>query len=365
MQNTTIPQHTRAARAVLALLPCVLLGAACTVYTSPNGQTTVSPGKTGGSNGSGGQGTAVPAGSGTASAGGGAAGGTMPASADCPNPENHCLADDVVIAAANAYEKGYVYAFPARQMGAPNPGGEATYLNLQTGQQVTTQHVFPSHRARPEELQVGRLAVMFYRSEGGMYHPPRTREEAQGTRWWLSRIVSVANVDQGFVLVANGYQIATSNIRILNDPSAPTATVSPTVDEHFLSTDHWIVSNRGGLPESGYIYASVAAPAQLPSPETQGQGHFIRTSDGAVVWTEHAWRTRKATKEDLRPGMNVVIFYQKRGGTYVGPESRAKALGSRWWITQITDTSTLFRNTVSLAGGYTADVSALRVILPR
>jgi len=285
------------------------------------------------------------------------------ASADCPNPQNHCLAEDVVIVSDRAYEKGYIYGFAARPVGAANAAGEASYMNLKSGETVVTEHVFPSHPAAAAELQVGRIALMFHRGDSGMYVPPRTREEAQGGRWWVARIVSVANASQGYVLVAGGYKIATSNLRVLDGAPSPTATVSPQVDEHYLSEDHWIVSDGGGLPERRYIYASVGAPIQTPSPQTQNQGHFIRTREGRIVWTEHAWRTRKATKEDLRPGMHIVLFHGKDGGTYVGPDSRAKALSGRWWITKITDTSTLFRNTVQLAGGYTADLSALRVII--
>ena len=293
-------------------------------------------------------------------AGGGSIQPAVQASADCPNPANHCLQEDVVLIGKKEYKKGYIYLMPARQTAPANAAGEATFLQLKNGETVTTRHVFKTRPATREELLVGRLATMLHKRKGGVYVPPESREQAQSDRWWLARIISVANKDQGFILISGGYKVDIRGVRLVEGDESPTTSISPQVDEHFLSPEHYIIASKP-LPDKNYIYAAVGAPVQEPSPQTNNEGHFVNLHTGEITWTGHAWKTRPATQADLKPGVYAFVLHKRQGGTYVKPSERTQALSDRWWIMKITDTSQLYRGTVGVAGGYTVSADAIRV----
>jgi hypothetical protein len=291
----------------------------------------------------------------------GAYGSDVAANPDCPNPANHCLAEDVVLVASRGLDnRAYIYLEPSRQTGPANSAGEATFLTLRQGKDLTTRHAFRTRPAHDEDLAVGALAVMLHRKEGQIYRAPSTRKEAQSHTWWLARIVSVASVDQGFVVVSGGYKIAPNAVRVVEGDDSPRVTVSSEADAHFLSPDHWIVADRE-LGNRKYVYAQAAAPIQAPSPATKGEGHFILLDKGAITWSAHAYRSRPATKADMRVGMTVIAFHRKDGPVYAPPRERSEALTGRWWVAKVVDTSSLHRGTVDVAGGYTIRVDAIRV----
>ncbi len=279
---------------------------------------------------------------------------------DCPNPENHCLAEDILFAGKKGFDKGYIYADPARMTAEPGPSGEATFMSVRDGANLVTSHYWRTRAAQANELAIGALAVMMHRSQGGFYVAPTTRDEANKHRWWIARIVSNNTLDQGYVVVSGGYKVNANGIRVIVGDESPTVAANRQEDAHFLQPGHWIVSKKP-LPEKGYSYASLALAVKAPSEETGGEGDFLLTRDGSYEWTRYAWQTRPATEADLRPGVHVFMLHRSKGGLYIAPESRVDALAKRWWTAKIVDASELYKGVVQVAGGYKVAVDGLRV----
>ena len=311
-------------------------------------------------------GTAERGGGGGGGGGGGvgAGGGGVSYSPDCPTPQDHCLTGDDVLVAKKAYGTGYVYLEAAVQQSQPEASGEAKFMSRRNGETVISRHFHQTRPASVNELSVGRIAVMFHgKKKDGIYQPPPNREKAHSGRWWMARIASVAPASNGYVIVAQGYKIATTNLRYIEGDESPTAVVGGAEDAHFLRDDHWIIG-EDKLPDSGYDYVGVGAPIQAPSAETRGEGHFIRTRDGQIMWTEHAWSTRPATKNDIQVGHHIIMFHGKKtNGVYQAPRSRADALSGRWWTAKVVDDSRLYKNVVGVAGGYQIALDNARVIV--
>lgn len=279
-------------------------------------------------------------------------------------PQNHCLDQDTVFAAEKGWTRRHIYVSPAKIIAPPNASGEANVISLKDGAEMTTQHFWTTRPARRDELAVGQLAIMVHKKDSdGSYRAPKNRDEAHGT-WWMSRIVSIAPLAQaGEVIVAGGYRINANAVRLVLGDQSATVSVSGTEDQHYLKTGHWIIGDKK-LPERRHAYVAVGAPITVPSAETKGDGQFINAKDGHTTWTRHAWRTRPATKADIKLGTYVFMVHKKdQDGNYRAPTSRAEAITSTWWVAKVTDTSELYKNVVQVAGDYRVRLDGARVII--
>jgi hypothetical protein len=300
---------------------------------------------TGGTAGSGGQGSGV--------------GGPS-----CEYPDNHCLDGEVLFVGDKAWERSYVYVQAAKMTGQPNASGEASFLVLKDGGEVTTPHFYRTYRADPTQLRVGQMVIMLHaRDRDRSYRGPKDKEEAQGSNWWMARIISVAPVAQaGRVIVSGGYEIQVDAIRLIEGDEQEAIAVGGAEDAHFLKQDHWIISNDA-LPAKGYKYAQIGAPIQAPSAQTKGDGHFINLKDGHSTWTKNAWRTRPATEADIQLGTHVFMLHARdRDRSYRAPKDRAEALSGNWWMAKVTDNSELYKGVVTVAGQYRIQLDGVRVI---
>lgn len=297
---------------------------------------------------------------------GGAAGGADGEgySADCPNPDNHCLTDDIVFAADKSFTRGYIYVDAARMVREPEGSGQAELLSTRNGQNLVTEHFWATRPASPDDLVVGRLAVMLHKGERGVYRRPKDRKEAESRRWWLARIVNVTPLDRGQVIVSGGHVVEADGIRVIDGDESPTTVVQGDEDAHYLTNSHWIFADKP-LPDRGYIYASVGAVIEPPSRRTKNQGHFLDVRTGEALWSGHAWRTRPAGERDVRVGDFVAMAHIGDRGLYRAPKSREEAMGRRWWIAKVVDTSEMFKGVIGVAGGHKVSVDAARVIRRR
>lgn len=282
----------------------------------------------------------------------------------CQYPDNHCLDADVVFAGDKAWERSYVYVDSVKMTAEPNASGEASFMSLRDGGELTTSHFYRTYRPDPSQLRVGQMVVMLNaKDRNGAYRGPEDKEEAHGGRWWLTRIISVAPLAQGGeLIVAGGHRVRADAVRLIEGDEKETVVVNGAEDTHHLQAEHWIISDRK-MPDKSYSYATVGAAIQAPSEQTKGDGHFIDLHDGHSVWTKHAWRTRPATKEDIKLGRHVFVRNAKdQDGNYRAPKDRVDAISSRWWIAKVTDDSELYKNSVTVAGKYRANLEALRVV---
>jgi hypothetical protein len=292
---------------------------------------------------------------------------------DCRNPGNHCLDDEIVFTATRGFENVRRELQASIQEGPPDGAGEARFMVRRGGEARVTQHYWTSRPAQAEELQVGRFVIYFLddTADGRLNGPP-DRDKAHTGRWALSRVLSIDPVSNGYVLV-NGINrgrtdsVTLSNVRVLEGDDSPVAVLQGPEDAHFLRNHYFGIDQ---FPQGTRRAAQVLAPIQEPSAATQGEGHFVDTSNGGSIgWTGDAYRTAPATAENVRVGQYIVYFgSNQQGGLMQAPESRSSALVQNWYVSRVIDDSRLFRGMVQVAGinrSRTDEVSieAARVII--
>lgn len=289
-------------------------------------------------------------------------GGGYSYSPNCPTPNDHCLTAEDVIASARAYEKGYIWAVAAVQQNQADSDGTATFMSRKDGKELVTKNYWITRPAQVDELAVGQLVAHFEgHRKDRIYYPPQNSEKAHGDDWLVSRIVSIDSIGQGFVYTANGHQVHVTNIRLVEGDESPTAVVAGPEDEHFLHDNHYIVSERP-LPAKSYTWAKLGVAVREPSAQTRGEGHYILTKDGNILWTANGWKTRKATEADLQVGAHVFYFEgSRKNKVYQAPPDRLKVLSDDWLIGKITDNSQLYKGVVTVAGKHAVAVDNVRV----
>lgn len=133
-------------------------------------------------------------------------------------------------------------------------------------------------------------------------------------------------------------------------------------DAHFIQSDDFFVSKEA-YKNQDWIYVSLAKQTKAPSAATKNEGQFLQVTDGKSVWTKNFWSTRIALAEDLVIGA-IVIMPELSGDedTYRAPENKDEARESAWFLAKITDISDLYKDFVTVSGGYKVRVDAMRVI---
>lgn len=149
----------------------------------------------------------------------------------------------------------------------------------------------------------------------------------------------------------------------MSGPSAagPSASRSraPGEDEHGLVADDWFVADEAY--RSGWIYVKLAKQMIAPTEGTKAEGEYMLI-DGQKIWTKYYYRTRPATKDDLRLGAIVIVFDRSDGCCYEPPKDRDNARSTAWWMGTVTDLTDLFKNEVAV-GEFKVRPEAMRVIV--
>ena len=300
------------------------------------------------------------------SSGGRGAGVTAP-NPGCSTPGNHCLpGGPLYFVGKKAWDGNYGMLSIGVQQSPPDGAGEAKFFLKKDGSEVVSKWFHSTQKADPAQLKVGQMAVMFHdnrQSQG--YQAPEVDQDAVSKRWWIARIVSLTPVaTTNHVIVSGGYKVSVDNIRHVDGDQHETVVVGGTEDPHFLTEDYWLVAKRP-LKDKGYQMLQLSAAIAPPSPSTKNEGHFMDIRSGKQVWSGNAWRTRPATSDEIKLGARVYMFHDNRQSSgYSKPASRHDALTSRWWTGRVTDTSTAYKGTVTVAGRYQVAVDNLRVALP-
>jgi hypothetical protein len=134
-------------------------------------------------------------------------------------------------------------------------------------------------------------------------------------------------------------------------------------DEHFIQKDDYFVQKHG-LDTNAWIYVDLAKMVTPPSAETKREAEFMIVRDGQNYWTRHFWKTRIASKNELKLGLHVIAFNDNNvENVYKAPDKKDSARGGAWFYAKITDTSDMFRGFVTVSGNYKVGVSNLRVIV--
>jgi len=276
------------------------------------------------------------------------------------DPANHYLGADIVFAANQAYVNGTNYCYPAKLLAEPaGTEAKAKLWNFVSKKEMETQHFWRTHKAKPDEIVVGKIALMAHRKGSErLYVPPSSVTEAYTERWWMARIISTRSRDDGYVVVSGAYRIKPDAIRMLEGDGSPALGKQGAEDEHFIGEEHWFVGNAA-MPKKGNRYVYPGLPLKPDKPFDGGEGRFLQLPGGKIVLTAHAWQTRRATKADWKKGQRVVIPDYKDGKKYRAPKTRVEAVSRRWWSVLIEEVS---GDTLKVEGGYEVAADATRVI---
>jgi len=147
-------------------------------------------------------------------------------------------------------------------------------------------------------------------------------------------------------------------------PQRPVPPPLPAEDGHYIQADDYFIQ-RHSLEGHTWIWVELAKMVNAPAANTKGEAEFMKVRDGKNYWTNHFWRTRRASQDELRLGLVVVAFNDhRRNDVYGAPEKKDRARGGGWFMARITDTSDLYKGYVTVSGNYKVGLDNLRVIQP-
>ncbi|MCB9666535.1 MAG: hypothetical protein H6715_00210 [Myxococcales bacterium] len=282
----------------------------------------------------------------------------------CPNPSNHCLDADIVFVAKRGYEGGSVFVEPARRTADANSSGEAQYTSMRNGKTFRSAYAYSSRAANRLQLHVGTLVIIPFNKAQRIFSGPTTRGDAYSTRWWLTRVISIADLDKGYATVAGGHRVASASARLLDHSNDVIAVLSDSEDEHFLTPQHvMIASGVLSLPSRAMVHANVGIALHSSANKNTSAGQYMLTHDGSIVTPRHVYRTRKASTSDVIKDATIFMPLQQKHGIFVAPDSREQALGGGWWTARVAMLDTV-KGLVKTHNGYQVALDAIRVVVP-
>jgi hypothetical protein len=132
-------------------------------------------------------------------------------------------------------------------------------------------------------------------------------------------------------------------------------------DAHYIQPDDYFVDKDAYVGKT-WMYVRLAKVVTAPGAATKYEGQFMLVHDGKEMWTKNYWKTRIATKADIRLGAVVIIFEgNRRDDVYSAPATKKEARNEAWFMAKITDTSDIYKGYVMVSGGYRVDVDNMRV----
>lgn len=132
-------------------------------------------------------------------------------------------------------------------------------------------------------------------------------------------------------------------------------------DAHYIQPSDYFISDRE-FPNQGWIYVHLAKVVTEPTAQTKYEGKFMKIHDGKEIWTKYYWKSRIASKAEIKLGATVISFDDNIvDNIYMAPKNKDQARNGQWFMGKITDTTDLYKGYVTVAGGYKIDVDNLRI----
>lgn len=138
------------------------------------------------------------------------------------------------------------------------------------------------------------------------------------------------------------------------DPGAPSC---ETPADHCLQPDDVLVSEE---LKSGYVSAQVGK--QTAPPNSAGEATYMILADGSTRTSRVAYRSHRATPQEIAVGALVAVHDVVHDGVYIAPRSRQEAMNNAWFVARIVSTDPVPQGRVMVSGGYTVAVDALRIV---
>ena len=131
-------------------------------------------------------------------------------------------------------------------------------------------------------------------------------------------------------------------------------------DVHFIQPDDYFISDSA-LGDHAWIPVHLAKMINANSPK--GDAQFMRVKDGKKLWTKNFYTTRIAQKSDLKLGVKMIALDTSEDGIYRAPKTKQEARTVPWFLAVITDTSDLYKDYVTVSGGYKVNINAMRILI--
>lgn len=136
-------------------------------------------------------------------------------------------------------------------------------------------------------------------------------------------------------------------------------------DDHYIQDDDFFIAEEE-LGSHQWIYVYVAKMVTPATKETKNEAKLMRVKDSKEIWTKIYWKTRMATKSDIKIGAIVICFDGSNDdGVNQPPKEKDEARQWNWFMGKITDTSDLHKGFVTIAGGSKVSLNALRVVVKK
>jgi len=134
-------------------------------------------------------------------------------------------------------------------------------------------------------------------------------------------------------------------------------------DAHYIQPDDYFVDKDAFVGKT-WMYVRLAKVVTAPTAATKYEGQFMQVHDGKEIWTKNYWKTRIATRADIKLGAVVIMFEgNSRDNVYQAPANKKEARNEAWFMAKITDTSDMYKGYVMVSGGYRVAVDNLRVAI--
>jgi hypothetical protein len=122
---------------------------------------------------------------------------------------------------------------------------------------------------------------------------------------------------------------------------------APGEDVHWFQADDFLV--LASEHDAKRIFY-VAKMTQSSAANTKGEAHFLLAS-GKDVWSAKYYRTRVATRADLRVGATGICFvFHFWDGEADPPKDKHQAREGAWMAAVITDTADIYKGRVTVSG---------------
>lgn len=240
-----------------------------------------------------------------------------------------------------------------KKRGRPvDENGLTSFVTTGNNAIVDAKVFFKTRIAKPEDVYVGRT-VIYPKSKIAS-----ASDKEYATVWNSRRIASLADAKQGKVLVTGSSNRAVdiTDLRVIVGAAAEAPIkLTGKEDAHSLHPEHWLVYADSAAPDPSGHETRVALPIQVPAKPGQ-EGTFLVISTNQVIKTKHAYRSRVATKADLKAGLRIALW----GGRGSEVPRREDAYEYEWFVGSLTS----YDNNVAKLGNHTVRVELLRVILP-
>jgi hypothetical protein len=229
----------------------------------------------------------------------------------------------------NTHKKGTIYVGYKTDGDNDEPGTTLFRDFTTTNYVFNSKEFYRTRPAKPEDLYVGRRIIY-----PGQKIDSRAKLE-EGAMWKFGRIASFAEVKdlkkgEGEILVA-GFDPAdlAYGVRVIvGGDKDLEVKLTGSEDRHFFHPEHRLIYVDKGKPDAdGH---DVVMAILLKAPEKDGEpGTYLSLYNGDVVTSKYAYKTRPATKADLKAGLRIALPERS-------VEHRHQAYRGGWWVGDLT-----------------------------